>query len=207
MSRRTQRLTALTTLLLAVLGCSLPNGLPATPAPVLPTATTPPPQASPTALPTTPADGARYGSILITGSPEFRQQTLQALALLEAKAPDAYLKVQTYVGIIAEGQHSGMWAWEDPPRYEVGDPTAFYSVTWYASTIAHDATHSELYHNGQEWEGVEVEKFCNGYQLTVLKEIGAPQNEIDYMATLDGTHCDVDGDGDCDWNDYLNRNW
>jgi hypothetical protein len=55
--------------------------------------------------------------------------------------------------------------------------------------------------------GVEIERFCNGYQLQVLKQIGAPQIEIDYMAGLDGTHCDVDHDGDCDWDDYQNRNW
>ena len=111
-----------------------------------------------------------------------------------------------------------MWAWEVPPRYEVGDKTAFYSVTWYASTIAHDATHSELYANYQAahpgesvpetvYSGVEIERFCNGYQLEVLKRIGAPQNEIDYMATQDGTHCDVDHDGDCDWDDYQKRDW
>jgi hypothetical protein len=179
----------------AVIGCSLPDLSPT------PTRFVPGPSSTPT------AEGLRYGAILITGSPEFIEQTRQALALLEALAPDAYLKVQTYVGIIAQGEHSGMWAWEEPPRYEVGDPTAFYSLTWYAATIAHDATHSELYHNGQEWQGVEVERFCNGYQRTVLEQIGGPQSEIDYLASLDGTHCDVDGDGDCDWSDYENRDW
>ena len=159
-----------------------------------------------------------YGSIVLRGNSEFIAQTRAALALLEQKDPDAFKKIQTYVGIIEQGEHSGMWAWEVPPRYEVGDKTAFYSVTWYASTIAHDATHSELYtqyqaaHPGEGvpdevYSGVEIERFCNGYQLEVLKLIGAPQNEIDYMSTLDGTHCDVDHDGDCDWTDYENRDW
>ena len=159
-----------------------------------------------------------YGNISLKGMPEFITQTRAALALLEEKDPEAFTKIQTYVGIIEQGQHSGMWAWEIPPRYEVGNATAFYSVTWYASTIAHDATHSELYtryqnkHPGEPvpaevYSGVEIERFCNGYQLEVLKHIGAPQNEIDYMSTLDGTHCDVDKDGDCDWEDYENRDW
>ena len=192
-------------LLLTVLACRTPDANPAPthwPSQTGPTITAP---ASPTNGPA--ANESTFGGIRLTGSPEFITQTRRALALLQAKAPGAFLKIQTYVGIIAEGQHSGMWVWEVPPRYEVGDPTAFYSVTWYASTIAHDATHSELYHNGQPWEGVEVEKFCDAYQLTVLKQIDAPQNEIDYLSGLDGTQCDVDGDGDCDWNDYLNRNW
>jgi hypothetical protein len=163
-------------------------------------------------------DPAMYGKIEIIGSEEFIAQTRAALALLDEKAPDAFWKIQTYIGIIEQGEHSGMWAWEDPPRYEVGRATAFYSLTWYASTIAHDATHSELYHQykiahpGEPvpedvFGSVGVERFCNGYQLDVLIRIGAPQNEIDYMYTLDGKHCDLDHDGDCDWGDYQNRDW
>ena len=172
----------------------------------------------PTLQPTSTNDPSIYGEIKILGNPEFVTQTRAALALLEEKDPEAFNKIQTYIGIIEHGEHSGMWAWEIPPRYEVGDATAFYSVTWYASTIAHDATHSELYaqyqiaHPGQPvpqeaFSGVEIERFCNGYQLEVLKHIDAPQSEIEYMSTLDGTHCDIDRDGDCDWDDYLNRNW
>ena len=172
-----------------------------------------------TIAPVTPSnDPKRVGNIKIKGTPEFTTQTRAALILLEQKDPEAFHIIQTYIGIIEQGEHSGMWAWEQPPRYEVGDTTAFFSVTWYASTIAHDATHSELYaqyeiaHPGQPvpqeaFSGVEIERFCNGYQLEVLKRIGAPQSEIDYMSTLDGTHCDIDRDGDCDWEDYQNRNW
>jgi hypothetical protein len=161
---------------------------------------------------------AIYEKIEIIGSEDFIVQTRAALALLEEKAPEAFRKIQSYIGIIEQGEHSGMWAWEDPPRYEVGHATAFYSLTWYASTIAHDATHSELYHQYRiahpgelvpedVFGSVEVERFCNGFQLDVLIGIDAPQNEIDYMSTLDGTHCDLDQDGDCDWDDYQNRDW
>jgi hypothetical protein len=184
---------------------------------VTPTATLiPTPTIFPT--PTTPADPTQYGNVRIVGSDEFILQTRAALLLLEQMDPEAFHKVQTYVGIIEQGDHSGMWAWEVPPRYEVGDPTAFSTLTWYASTIAHDATHSELYHlyaaehpgeyvPDDVYGGVEKELYCNAYQLEVLKHINAPQWEIDYLAAQDGTHCDVDGDGDCDWDDYQNRDW
>ncbi len=163
-------------------------------------------------------DPTIYGNIKIIGSSKFVTQTHSALALLETKAPNAFIKAQTHIGVIEQGEHSSIWAWETPPRYEVGDATAFFSVTWYASTIAHDATHSELYaqyqaaHPGvpvpeDAYGGVEVERFCNAYQIEVLKHIGAPQSEIDYMYTLDGNHCDLDSDGDCDMNDYQNRDW
>jgi hypothetical protein len=168
--------------------------------------------------PMPPSPPSTHGRIEIRGEADFIIQTIAALTLLEQKAPDAFEKTQTYVGIIEQGDHSGMWAWEIPPRYEVGDVTAFFSVTWYASTIAHDATHSELYaqyqaaHPGEPvpedaYGGVEVERFCIGYQLEVSKRIGAPQSEIDYLSSLDGTHCDLDNDGDCDWDDYENRDW
>ncbi len=163
-------------------------------------------------------DPTIYNRITIVGSPQFVVQTHAALTLLERNDTEAYTRVQTYIGIIEQGKHSGMWVWESPPRYEVGDTTAFFSVTWYASTIAHDATHSELYtqyqlaHPGEPvpediFGGITIERFCNTYQLEVLKHIGAPQTEIDYMATLDGNHCDVDHDGDCDLNDYQHRDW
>jgi len=177
------------------------------------------PFSAPKILQATPTrDRSNYGGIKIKGDTEFTAQTCAALTLLEQKAPDAFKKAQTYIGIIEQGEHSGMWVWENPPRYEVGEATAFFSVTWYASTIAHDATHSELYAQYQAahpnepvpedaYGGVEIERFCIGYQLEVSKRIGAPQSEIDYLSTLDGTHCDLDHDGDCDWEDYQNRNW
>jgi len=168
--------------------------------------------------PTATTDPTIYGRIKIKGNSAFMTQTRAALDVLEQKDPAAYKKIQTYVGIIEQGEHSGMWAWEQPPRYEVNDVTAFFSVTWYASTIAHDATHAELYaqyqtaHPGESvpedaYGGVPIERFCIGYQLDVAKRIGAPQSEIDYLSTLDSTHCDVDHDEDCDWNDYLKRDW
>ena len=174
---------------------------------------------TPTPSPTSEGDSAgTYEETTIVGNADFIDQTRRALSLLETKAPDAYQKVLSYVAIIEQGDRSGMWAAEELPRYEVGDTTAFYSVTWYASTIAHDATHSELYHRylaehpGQSvpadvWTGIEVERFCNAYQLDVAKQIGGPVVEVDYLAGLTGTHCDVDGDGDCDGDDYVLRDW
>ncbi len=187
--------------------------------PIIPTITpTPTSTIVPPSLVPTTEEPTTYGGIKIEGNQAFIDQTRAALALLESLAPDAFLKTQKYVGLIQQGQHSGMWAWEEPPRYEVGDPTAFYSVTWYASTIAHDATHSELYHQYEAahpgepvpddaWGGIEIERFCIGYQLNVAQRIGAPASELEYLASLDGTHCDVDGDNDCDWDDYYQRDW
>lgn len=195
-------------------------GVPAQPAVVATTSTTA--AARSTFTPTSPSEapvvlGPQYGSIAIVGNTTFIEWTQSALALLEAEAPDAYAKIETYVGVIEQSDRSGMWAYEDPPRYEVSDETAFYSLTWYASTIAHDATHSELYHQYLEsygapvpddiWTSVAAEQFCISYQLDVLIRIGGPAGEVDYLGTQTGDHCDIDGDGDCDWDDYYGRDW
>ena len=96
-----------------------------------------------------------------------------------------------------------MWANEEPPRYEVDDMTSFYSIKWHAGAIAHEATHSELYHQYQAkhglpvpadiWSSIDAEKFCIEYQIEVMKKMKAPQADIDYLNTLDGTSCGIDG--------------
>jgi hypothetical protein len=158
-----------------------------------------------------------HGNVDIVGTDVFLYQTLEGMSLLQNKSPEAYTKIQTYIGLIELGEHSGMWAFENPPRYEVGQRTADSTTTWYASTIAHDAVHSELYHEylnqhgppvpDDAWASVEAEQFCIAFQLNVLKDIGAPDYEIEYLESQTGTHCDVDNDGDCDWDDYDNRDW
>jgi hypothetical protein len=190
---------------------------------------TPPPALPPTSRPpaaetesqqtsTMPGPWAEDDEVTIRGSDDFVRRTEEALALLESQAPDAYEKILTYVEVIEQGEHSGMWAFENPPRYEVGDATAFASLPWYASTIAHDSTHSELYYNyllahpggsvpQEAWAGVESERFCNSYQLGVLTLVGGAAGEIEYLAGLSGDHCDLDDDGDCDWDDYNARDW
>ena len=217
----------LTVVVLSAIGCgtATPVAPDPTPTPIEEEIASPQPMI--TTLPTstaiaasTPFPGPWAGDdvVTITGSEAVVRQTEAALALLESNAPDAYQKILTFVGVIGQGEHSGMWAFENPPRYEVGEATALSTLTWYASTIAHDATHSQLYyeylrsHPGEPipqeaWADVESERFCIAYQLDVAARIGAPAGETEYLAGLTGDHCDVDLDGDCDWDDYFARDW
>jgi hypothetical protein len=158
-----------------------------------------------------------YGSIKIIGDPRFIRQTIRALVLLQVRAPNAYRKVVTYVGVIEHFEKSVIWTWEDPPRMTASDDTAYYSVPWYAAAMAHESLHSELYNRYQEkyggdvpddiYSGVEAEKTCIAYQLDVITKIGGAAGDIEYLAGLDGTHCDVDKDGDCDNDDYELQDW
>lgn len=160
------------------------------------------------------ADG---NDIEVLGSREFIAQVTTALDLLRNQAPEEYELIRGNVGRIRQGQHSGMAAYEEPPTYEMNDRTAFYSLTWCASTIAHDAYHSKLYHDYKTsfgepvpedvWTGQQAELECMEFQAEVLRKIGAPEGEIRYLNSLDGTHYDVDKNGRYDENDYNARDW
>jgi len=43
------------------------------------------------------------------------------------------------------------------------------------------------------WSSIDAEKFCIEYQIEVMKKMKAPQADIDYLNTLDGTSCGIDG--------------
>lgn len=156
-------------------------------------------------------------AIDIEGSQKYTQQVEKCLGLLQAKAADDYAFVLGNIGVIEQNERSGMLAWANPPRYQMSDVTAFYSLTWCAGTIAHDAYHSYLYHQYQSehsgkppyevWGGVAAEKLAIDFQLQVMQKIGATDHELKYLKSLDGTHGDVNKDGKLDGQDYQQRNW
>ena len=151
--------------------------------------------------------------IEIRGGPRFQRQTQQACVLLENKAAQSWKQVRTYIYVIEQGSHSAMWAYERPPRVEINNVTAFHSLTWYAGVLAHESMHAALYNGAMPnipvilWNGQHAEQVCIAYQISVMRQLNAPYHEIQYLQSLDGTHCDRDGDGDCDWADYAQRQW
>lgn len=160
---------------------------------------------------------AALAQMQVKGSAKFGVQITNALVLLQTKAPDAYRIVTNQIGIIQQGQHSGMWANRVPPVFEVADPTTFHSVTWCAGCIAHDSIHSKLYHDWQKtnsdpvpdtvWTGETAEKQCLEHQVQVLKLIGAPTNEIVFCSRVKPDFYEVNHHPTNTWDDYKKRNW
>ena len=160
---------------------------------------------------------ARKHQMNINGSAAFESQVSSCLDVLFENYPHAYKFVNKHIGIIAQSRISGMIAWNQPPIYQMSSKTANYSLTWCASTIAHDAYHSFLYKkhrpkNGSRtperyWADFKAEILSIIYQIRVAKKIGAPQYELDYLDTLDGKHADVDGNGTVNLKDYAERDW
>ena len=159
-----------------------------------------------------------FDGVEIKGTKEFQEQVSNALALLRERASPAYEIVTNHVRIIKQSRRSGMRSELAKPTFELANPTAYYSLTWCASAIAHDSMHVMLSHNNQkshsgahpthDWNSqVKEEKQCNAHQLQVLRAIRAPSHEIDHCAAQDGTHADVNKDGKYDWDDYEKGNW
>jgi len=155
-------------------------------------------------------------AIEIKGDTKYQETVSYALALLEKRAPTEYTLIKKHIGVIVQSKRSGMRAWLIPPRYEMSNVTAYYSPTWCAGTIAHDAYHSYLYDKYRvsgkrtakdKWAGFEAERLAIDFQYKVMKKIGASQHELTYLSSLDGTHGDTNKDGKLDKTDYQQRDW
>jgi hypothetical protein len=140
-----------------------------------------------------------FEKIEIIGSPRYVSRITQFLKLLKEKAPRAFITVRKYIGRIEDGFPSGMAAWESTPTYFCNKKTAFAeTVTFGASCIVHEAHHSKLYLDYKKKykktpprsvdSGRKIELECIKRQIVAAKQIGAPDDEIQYLEKQDGTH-------------------
>jgi len=139
--------------------------------------------------------------------PDFSDKINKALDLLKTKASTAYGIVTTYIVKIRAAERSGMIV--QTKIYEIAKPTFDASLTWLASTIAHDSLHSQQFSNKEPYTGADSEAKCNQHQLEVLRKVGAPQSECAYLLSVikKGDHSDLDGDGKYTEKDYQKRKW
>ena len=161
--------------------------------------------------------GTSANALTVQGNARYQKQVQQCLDLLKTKAPSDYNFISQHIGIIKQNSRSGMRDWLSPPQVDMSDVTAFYSVTWCAGSIAHDAYHSYLYQKYQpatgghpaydKWAGFEAERQAIAYQIKVMEKIGAAQHEMTHLKSQDGTHGDVNKDGKITAEDYQNRTW
>ena len=153
----------------------------------------------------------------IEGTDRFVAHVGESLKRIRKRAPRVFGLIQQNVAVIKQADRSGMWAFRDPPTFDMGDRTTFYSVTWCAGSIAHDALHSKLYHDylaakgkpvpNEVWTGRDAELKCISFQIEVLKKIRAPQHELEHCKKQNGEHFDIDKDGNYEWSDYFKRDW
>ena len=132
-----------------------------------------------------------FPEIEIRGNPIFKYRTKKAIELIKNETPDTYKMVAEFIAIIRQGKQSGMWAFENPPAFEVGNLTYMASRKWYASTIVHDAYHSKLFHTHRRehnlpvprdvWTGKEAEMKCMDVQEEFLIAVRAPRRTLEHL--------------------------
>jgi hypothetical protein len=151
-------------------------------------------------------------TITIVGSEAFVNHVRKALSLLRSKSSSGYPIVKKYIGRIKEGTTSGMYAYYNPPTFQMSAKEALlsagnkdYALEWCAGVIVHDAYHSKKYHDYQEahghspgphsyppiyvWTGEAIERECLAFQRKVYGEIGTYQTIREYLKRCDGTYC------------------
>ena len=133
--------------------------------------------------------------IKIIGDEEFIQRTQEALTLIKEKSPRSYAIVTNYLSVIRRGEQSGIQASAEPPTYYVGLRTAESELTWYASCIVHDATHSKLYRDYRKkhkrervpdeiYRGRSGENACISVQQDFYRDVGGFEKKIQYLEKL-----------------------
>ena len=126
----------------------------------------------------------------IIGNSKYAANITNALKILQKAAPDQYKMAVKYIRVIeAVKSGSGMYVWENPPRFAIGElsikafgPSDPMSQVWLAGIIAHDATHSKLYQDylaknpGSEvpnnvYSGEEAKGKCLAVQYDAVEKI------------------------------------
>jgi hypothetical protein len=136
---------------------------------------------------------------------EFKPKIQKALDLLKKKAPIDYATLTYRTEKIRAAEKTGAVVMD--AFINVGRDTFSASLTWLASVLIHENFHNIQCQYGLKYTGREAEQAANVIQLSVLRSIGAPQEEIAYMMSQDGMHFDLDGDGKYTQRDYDRRTY
>jgi hypothetical protein len=111
----------------------------------------------------------KVNNIEIQGDKNFVNKTKSALTLLSRSK--TFQEIKKYLGKIKQSNKMVMIPWKKPPTCEVG-PDDMATTKLYAAALAHEAYHSYLYHNNQEYAGKNAEEKCVNTEIKVLEELG-----------------------------------
>ena len=157
---------------------------------------------------TTTTVAVAAADVAIVGDDEFVTQASAALDLLENEVPDTYAEVLTHISTI-ESVTAGSGMDVFTKTFRVGEVTAYApgygpedQVLWLAGTIVHDACHSRLYTDGEEYIGRDAELACLIDQLAALETMSGSAFESYLSFLIEG----VDDPAN-DYSNDPNRHW
>lgn len=122
--------------------------------------------------------------IPVTGDRSLLASLERAYALLPA-VDRAYFAANKPGRIVLVDQGSGVLHTR-PAELRLARPTIYFSRTWLASTLVHEACHIHLADAGLA--PLDEERRCLQRQLATASAIHAPEREQRHIARADGTH-------------------
>jgi len=134
--------------------------------------------------------------IAVSGDDICRKNSKEALKILHGKDKENFDLVVSNLGKIeCAVSGSGVYPWEDPPRFKVGVATSNAEPVWFASVLVHESCHIGQFEIAagknpgsdvpeEEYFGEKAEKECLDIQLGTLKKLGASRSKIEYMMNI-----------------------
>jgi hypothetical protein len=151
--------------------------------------------------------------IKIIGQKFFVARIEKALDMLVERAPYEFKRIRTYVNTIKQGKRTMMWTEVESPVMTISAKSATHTTTFTAGIIAHESCHARIAQEGRSADPADYaaiqqeEKECIAYEEKVMREIGAPPQEMKMLREQDGTHFDVNQDGKYDLDDFSQMDW
>ena len=115
-----------------------------------------------------------------------------------------YFAEQGITRIEQVNQNSGLY-YEDPPTIRLTNSTTFFSLTWLAGVLVHEACHMRQYRqmlkerdnpyslSRRNFNTAITEAECIAQQLEIARAVGAPQKEIRQITSEGGSHAYTPG--------------
>ena len=149
------------------------------------------------------------GKVEVVGSPSFIEATKAALRLLRERAPEQADFLEHHVSRVQRHCPSGAAIGRPRSVVHVSDRLWTLPTAIYASMLVHEAVHFYQYRADPRAPRCrpEREQEAIAYQLDVLHRLAPTSPFIDHLRKQEGTHGDLDGDGDCDGDDYAQRRY
>ena len=148
-----------------------------------------------------------HDGVAIRGDDEFIRATVQALELLNSRAPDVYALLKTHIADVVSHKPSGVLtgALRQLPKTVVTMSRSYTerSTVEYAGALAHEIYHCELYRRAQRADphgsvpanahsGKDAERLCLSYQCDVLRRLGLDEAHVNrYESSLESKWWEV----------------
>lgn len=118
------------------------------------------------------------GGLRLIGSAIFKERVSVCLNFLAEKYSDGYNFALHYIAKVQEWHFSGMNVANNTWKLSWNTINAYPGCTWVASMAVHEAQHQKDYLEGRSFYDVEGERRALGAQLTALRTMMAPYNEL-----------------------------